>query len=366
MYKCPDCEKTFSTKGILKTHMNKKYKCKENKDDSKLNTDKNELMGELFDKLKNELKEYMRELLMEKNTDPNNSTNNSNNSQINNIVKDSEIHSDTNSHNNINVNSNNSNSNSNVSFNLQYIEKNFTNAKNIEDEIKIEKVTDDIYKECKGKRIKNGSTHLFQKLCIDNKKAEERSIHCLDASRNNYAVKTNDNWKKDNNGTIIKEKCLPVIQTIYKKIMTDLFKENELSGGMLSEISIEVLKYDNNSFNKTLNDCNSLLILKNSNKNKEIEDKKENMENKQKNEINEIKGDIYKIFLEKKTRKSINNIHTQFLYEKFIEWYKENIGENNIPSNRDFIKNLRIHFLIHKSIKIGDKVSTGIKNLEFF
>jgi hypothetical protein len=336
MYQCNDCEKMFSTKGNLKKHMNKENKCGKREDSTK-SINNNEIK---------EIKDMLTKILQEKSNTINN-TNCINNINSNNVMKDNDI----NSHNNINVNSNNSN---NLSFNLQYIEKNFTDAKNIEDEVKIEKVTDDIYKECKGKRIKNGSIHLFKKLCIDNKKIEERSIHCLDAARNNYAVKTNDNWQKDNKGTIIKEMCLPVIKTIYTKIMDELYKENELSGGMLGELSIEILKYDNDSFNKTLNECGSSLMLKNCKNNNEIKPK----------EKDEIKDDIYKQFLNKKTKESTNHIHTQTLYDNFIKWHKENISEKNIPSNRDFMKNLKIHYLVNKSVKVDDKVSTGVKNLE--
>ncbi len=109
-------------------------------------------------------------------------------------------------------------------------------------------------------------------------------------------------------------------------------------------------------------DCNKFFSTK-GNLTKHIN--KENKENNNKKKDNsEIKEDIYKEFLDKKTKESQNHIHTQRLYENFVIWYKENIGEKNIPSNREFMKNLKIHFLVHKSIKVDDKVSTGVKNLE--
>jgi hypothetical protein len=349
MFKCDHCEKKFSTKGNLTKHKNKKYKCN-NLNDNEINNDNFKNLEENIQikkenaELKNEMKE-IKDILLKLLIKECNS----------NDIKDSSINSNNNINSHNNINSNNGN---NVLFNFQYIEKNFANAKNIEDVMKIENISDETYNECKNKRIKNGSTHLLKKLCIEDKEIEERAIHCLDHSRKKYAVKTKDIWKNDPKGTVIKSICEPIIETVYKKIMKELYKEKNLSSEMLSELGLEVLEYKKNDiFNKTLDDCASYLILKNSKKENEnqIEDKNKN---------DDLDDDIYVKFMNTKTRKSMTHIHTQILYEKFVEWYKENIGDENIPSNKEFIKNIKIHFLVHKSVKVGEKVSTGIKNLE--
>jgi hypothetical protein len=343
MYTCEDCDKIFKTKGNYIRHKTRKFKCNADVEDIiKNKTDSNNKLLEMEKEMK-EMRDMLYKIFTEKN--------NSNNIEI----KDSTINSNSNSNSNNNINSNNGN---NVLFNFQYIEKNFANAKNIEDVVKIENISEDTYNECKNKRIKNGSTHLLKKLCIEDKEIEDRAIHCLDASRKKYAVKTKDIWKKDHKGTVIKSVCEPVIETIYKKIMKELYKEKKLSQEMLSELGLEVLEYKkNDNFNKTLDECTSFLTPQNLKKEKENENQIEDKNN------DDLDDNIYVKFMNTKTKKSTSHIHTQILYEHFTEWYKETIEEENIPSNKEFIKNIKVHFLIHKSVKIGEKVSTGIKNL---
>ncbi len=144
--------------------------------------------------------------------------------------------------------------------------------------------------------------------------------------------------------------------------MKELYAEKKFSSEMLQELGIEVLEFEKeNIFNKSLDECASYLIPKNFNNNDtevKIENKVENIKN------NNFEEDVYQRFMNKKTKKSISHVHTKMLYESFANWYKTNEKDENIPSNKEFSKNLRKKYLIHNSVKVGDKVSPGIKNLE--
>jgi predicted helicase len=80
--------------------------------------------------------------------------------------------------------------------------------------------------------------------------------------------------------------------------------------------------------------------------------------------IENVENDIYSRFMKTKTKKSTTHIHTKDLYNHFKKWYSEIISEDDIPSNVAFIKNIRKNNLFYKSIKVNNKVSSGLKNLE--
>lgn len=86
------------------------------------------------------------------------------------------------------------------------------------------------------------------------------------------------------------------------------------------------------------------------------------------NFTNEIKDEqnIFKQYMNERTQKSEKkHIHTGMLYEDFIKWFiKNNPNEKNMPSNKEFSKELRkINYLIEK-IKINNIVANGIKNIK--
>jgi P4 family phage/plasmid primase-like protien len=86
------------------------------------------------------------------------------------------------------------------------------------------------------------------------------------------------------------------------------------------------------------------------------------------NFTNEIKDEqnIYKQYMEERTKKSESHIHTSALYSDFKKWLiNMNHDIKNIPSNKKFVKELRNSgtIAICDRIKIKNISSTGIKNL---
>jgi hypothetical protein len=292
--------------------------------------------------------------------------------QLFNLLKNQEKNNIMNTNNSNNtINSNNGN----TTFNFQYIEKNFNTAENLEDTIKIENISEDMYKTCSNKYINEAAKYIFKKLCIDDRDVKKRAIHCLDLSRKKYAVKTENKWLKDCGGSITRSICQPIITDAYEKIIDKVKKEEKYSPQTVMDLMVKYSEYKlNDGFNKTLYDTSSDLILGN-NKNDEIihkiennddvknDDKVENDKNDDDNkDVDNI--DIYLNFMKTKTKKSKKHIHTKELYDHFCDWYEKNISKENIPSNKTFIQNIKHDRLHYKSIKIGDKVSSGFKNLE--
>jgi P4 family phage/plasmid primase-like protien len=72
--------------------------------------------------------------------------------------------------------------------------------------------------------------------------------------------------------------------------------------------------------------------------------------------------DIYLQFLNENTEESDTHIHCSTLYETFKIWFKNNNPYTKIPSNKEFVNNLRKHKDI-KKVVINEKVLLGIKNL---
>ena len=72
--------------------------------------------------------------------------------------------------------------------------------------------------------------------------------------------------------------------------------------------------------------------------------------------------DIYLSYLNEKTIVADENIHTTTLYADFKTWFTINNPNTKIPSNREFINNIRRHKEV-KNVRVGNSVSTGIANL---
>ena len=60
-----------------------------------------------------------------------------------------------------------------------------------------------------------------------------------------------------------------------------------------------------------------------------------------------------------------NNIHTQTLYDKFKDWFYDNYPNEKIPSNRIFLQNIKLNYVVMEHVIINKKDSTGIKNIIF-
>jgi prophage antirepressor-like protein len=72
---------------------------------------------------------------------------------------------------------------------------------------------------------------------------------------------------------------------------------------------------------------------------------------------------IYKRFLDECTREDNNNIHCSTLYKTFKVWFKNNNPYTKIPSNKEFVSNLRKHKEICK-VSVNNKSQLGIRNLQ--
>ena len=78
----------------------------------------------------------------------------------------------------------------------------------------------------------------------------------------------------------------------------------------------------------------------------------------------ELKIDIYLQFLNENTEGNTEgHIHCSTLYNTFKEWYKNNNQHSKIPSNREFVNNLRKHKDIVR-VRVGEDINLGIKNLK--
>ena len=74
--------------------------------------------------------------------------------------------------------------------------------------------------------------------------------------------------------------------------------------------------------------------------------------------------DIYLQFLMEKTEENKDgHIHCSTLYEEFKFWYKNNNPGLKIPSNKEFINNIKKHKEVMQ-VRVDDKSQLGIKNLK--
>lgn len=104
---------------------------------------------------------------------------------------------------------------------------NFPNAKNIEECLNKENITQDIIYKCYKMDAENGSEYILKKLChLD---IDKRPFHCTDGSRMNFIVKTNNIWVKDIKGKMIQHQMIPLISDIYAKINNEISTKPEMS-----------------------------------------------------------------------------------------------------------------------------------------
>jgi len=73
--------------------------------------------------------------------------------------------------------------------------------------------------------------------------------------------------------------------------------------------------------------------------------------------------DIYKQYLDTRTEKSDKHIHTSTLYEHFKKLYVKKNPNTPAPNNKEFVKEIRKHCEVLPNVRVGDKSTTGIKNL---
>ena len=83
------------------------------------------------------------------------------------------------------------------------------------------------------------------------------------------------------------------------------------------------------------------------------------------NKINTENNKSLEFMTNKTEYKEGCNLHTQTLYDKFKEWHYNNYPNEKIPSNRIFLQNIKLNYIIIDHVIINKKDSTGIKNISF-
>lgn len=73
--------------------------------------------------------------------------------------------------------------------------------------------------------------------------------------------------------------------------------------------------------------------------------------------------DIYLTFLNECTEESVTHIRTSVLYDGFKTWFITNNPKTRIPSNREFMTNIKKHKTVER-IRDNDSVINGIKKLK--
>ena len=77
-----------------------------------------------------------------------------------------------------------------------------------------------------------------------------------------------------------------------------------------------------------------------------------------------IDTDRYLSYLKERTVKEKGvNVHISELYEDFKMWFKSNNPHEKIPISKVFNNSIKKYVLFDRSVRVGKKVSTGIKNL---
>ena len=78
--------------------------------------------------------------------------------------------------------------------------------------------------------------------------------------------------------------------------------------------------------------------------------------------------DLYLQFINEHTQDTPNDtdkIHCVDLYEAFKNWFKFNNPNTKIPSDREFMKNIRKYKRVEEGIRIGEKIRRGIRKIKF-
>jgi len=73
--------------------------------------------------------------------------------------------------------------------------------------------------------------------------------------------------------------------------------------------------------------------------------------------------DIYKQYLDTRTKESKKHILIRDLYEDFKSWHQTNNPNKKVPDKKEFVKEIREYHTVNDRVRVGTSVSTGILNL---
>ena len=74
-------------------------------------------------------------------------------------------------------------------------------------------------------------------------------------------------------------------------------------------------------------------------------------------------NDIFKLYLDERTRESKTHILIRELYDDFKYWYQTNNPNKKIPNSREFAKEIKKYHTVNDRVRVNNSVSTGILNL---
>jgi P4 family phage/plasmid primase-like protien len=75
-------------------------------------------------------------------------------------------------------------------------------------------------------------------------------------------------------------------------------------------------------------------------------------------------NDIFKQHLDDNTKESDKHVHTSALYDDFKIWFVTNYPKKTIPSNKEYVKEIKKYVEVHLSVKSNGKSMIGVKNLQ--
>jgi hypothetical protein len=246
---CEACGKEYSNRDSYRKHKLRSKKCQyqeqiqDDQESGVSDINNNTASNKHWDALSNsqldttqkifELEKKVIELTSQLSSTPklnqvttDNSSNHNNNTSTNN-----------NSNNTLN-NSNNTLNNTSNTYLLNYVVKNYPNAKNIEDCVNVKNISPKLLKDCYDLYFLEGSMHIIKEMCDIGE--EHRPFHCTDASRGNYIYKTNDVWKIDVGGEEIKSHIIPVINSTYRDVHSKRIADNPNSSETRANMCFEM------------------------------------------------------------------------------------------------------------------------------
>ena len=77
----------------------------------------------------------------------------------------------------------------------------------------------------------------------------------------------------------------------------------------------------------------------------------------------QIDSDMYLQWLNDRTEKCDENVHTSVLYEDFKNWHIMNCGNRKVPIASHFVKGITQHVQVHKNIRINGSNKQGVEKL---
>jgi len=233
---CKLCNKVFSSKKRLIYHQNKKTKCDENKNIC-------EVCKKKF-KRKRDLERHMKR---KNKCKPPEET-----KEIKKEIKKVNI---------VNYNT----YNITATMMIKYCKDNYPNAKNIEEVLNIENLSEEIKEECDGENVMEDIEKILDKTCRI--ETEIRPIHCTDISRSTFSVKSKNRWEIDSKGKKIRENMGKCVNALYDKKIKAILNNPNMTPIKKIEKIAKIYKNNTDKTYKTVlsNNVNSYYVKNDNN-----------------------------------------------------------------------------------------------------